>query len=112
MITVKQILVHIQLGDHFIVVDLKDVHFHIQVAPHHSCFLQFAVEGIAYQFKVLQFGLALAPCMFMMCMNAALPHLRLSSAHTFHYIVNWLIIAQSRSVLKEYKHRLLAHPVN
>ncbi|KAL0168850.1 hypothetical protein M9458_037072, partial [Cirrhinus mrigala] len=109
MITVKQILAHIQPGDHLIAVDLKDAYFHIQVAPHHRRFLRFAFEGVAYQFKVFPFGLALAPCTFTMCMNAALSPLRLSGMRVLNYLDDWLIIAQSRSVLEEHRLRLLAH---
>ncbi len=36
--------------------DLKDTYFHIQVAPRHRRFLRFAVEEVAYQYKVLPFG--------------------------------------------------------
>ncbi|XDV44776.1 hypothetical protein PO909_013016 [Leuciscus waleckii] len=67
MITVKQILAHIQPEDYFIAVDLKDAYFHIQIAPHHRRFLRFAFEGVAYQFKLLPFGLDLAPRVFTMC---------------------------------------------
>ncbi len=49
----------------FVTVDLKDAYFHIQVVRRHRKFLQFAFGGKAYQYKVLPFGLALAPrCMF------------------------------------------------
>ncbi len=47
--------------------DLKDAYFHIQVAPHHRRFLRFAFEGMAYQYKVLPFGLSLAPCTLTRC---------------------------------------------
>ncbi len=42
-------------------VDLKDVYFHIQIAPHHMRFLMFALEGTTYQYPVLLFELALFP---------------------------------------------------
>ncbi len=44
--------------------DLKDANFHIQVAPHHRRFLRFAFEGVAYQYKVLPFGLSPASLHF------------------------------------------------
>ncbi len=37
---------------------LKDAYFHIQIAPHHRRFLRFALEGTAFQYSVLPFGLA------------------------------------------------------
>ncbi len=52
--------------------DLKDAHFHIQVVQRHRKFLRFAFGGKANQYKVLPFGLALAPRTFTKCMDAAL----------------------------------------
>ncbi len=60
MITLKQILPQICPGDWFMSLDLNDAYFHIQVAPHHRRFLRFAFKGVAYQYKVLPFGLSLA----------------------------------------------------
>ncbi len=76
MITFKQILLQICLGDWFMSVDLKDAYFHIQVAPHHRRFLRFAFEGVAYQYNVLPFGLSLAPCTYTRCMVATFSPLR------------------------------------
>ncbi len=45
--------------------------FSHQVAPHHRRFLRFAFKGVAYQYKVLPFGLSLAPHTFTQCMDAA-----------------------------------------
>ncbi len=53
-------------------VDLKDGYFHIQIAPYHMRFLRFALKGTAYQYPVLLFKLALFPCTFSKCMDAAL----------------------------------------
>ncbi|KAL0199646.1 hypothetical protein M9458_002833, partial [Cirrhinus mrigala] len=109
MITVKQILAHIQPGDWFISVDLKDAYFHIQIAPRHRRFLRFAFEGRAYQFKVLPFGLALAPRTFTKCINAALSPLRQSGIRILNYLDDWLVIAQSRDTLENHKCQLLEH---
>ncbi|KAL0166426.1 hypothetical protein M9458_038270, partial [Cirrhinus mrigala] len=109
MITVKQILAHIQPGDWFISVDLKDAYFHIQIAPRHRRFLRFAFEGRAYQFKVLLFGLALAPRTFTKCINAALSPLRQSGIRILNYLDDWLVIAQSRDTLENHKCQLLEH---
>jgi hypothetical protein len=64
MITLKQIPSQKCPGDWFMSLDLKDAYFHIQVAPRHRRFLRFAFEGVAYQYKVLPFGLSLAPRTF------------------------------------------------
>ncbi len=47
-------------------------YFHIQVAPPLQTILEIRFEGVAYQYKVLPFGLSLAPRTFMRCMDAAL----------------------------------------
>lgn len=95
IITVKQILVHIYPGDWFILVDLKDAYLHIQIAHRHMHFLRFAFEGRAYQFKVLPFGLALAPRTFTKSVNAALSTLRQSGIRFLNYLDNWPVIDQS-----------------
>ncbi len=64
MITLKRILSQICPGDWFMSLDLKDAYFQIQVAPHHRRLMRFAFKGVAYQHKVLPFGLSLAPRTF------------------------------------------------
>ncbi len=73
MLTIKTIMSQIQGGDWFVTIDLKDACFDIQ---RHRKFLRFAFGGKAYQYKVLPFGLALAPRTFTKCMDAALAPLR------------------------------------
>ncbi len=75
--------------------DLKDAYFNIQVAPHHRQFLRFAFEGVAYQYKVLQFGISLAPHTFTRCMDAALSPVQQIGICMPNYLDDWLILAQS-----------------
>ncbi len=77
MLTMRTIMSQVQEGDWFVTIDLKDAYFHIQVIQRHRRFLRFAFGGKAYQYKVLLFGLALAPRTFTKCMDAALAPLRL-----------------------------------
>ncbi len=109
MITLKQILPQICPGDWFMSLDLKDVYFHIQVAPHRRLFLRFAFEGVAYQYKVLLFGLSLAPCPFTRWMDAALSPLRQMEIRILNYLDNGLILAQSQAVFTSHKTLLLSH---
>ncbi len=109
MITLKQILSQIRPGDWFMSLDLKDAYFHIQVAPHHRRFLRFAFEGVAYQYKVLPFGLSLAPRTFTRCMDAALSPLRQMGIRILNYLDDWLILAQSEAVSTLHKTLLLSH---
>ncbi len=109
MITLKQILLQICPGDGFMSLDLKDTYFHIQVAPHHRRFLRFAFKGVAYQCKVLPFGLSLAPRTFTRCMDAALSPLQQMGIRILNYLDDWLILAQSQAVLTSHKTLLLSH---
>ncbi len=71
MLTLKTIMSRIRVGDWFVTVNQKDAYFHIQVIRRHRKFVRFAFGGKAYQYKVLPFGLALAPRTFTKCMDAA-----------------------------------------
>ncbi len=76
-------------------------------SPLYRHFLRFAIEGVAYQYKVLPFGLSLAPRTFTRCMDAALSPLRQMEIHIL-YLDDWLILAQSQAVLTLHKTLLLS----
>ncbi len=103
MLTMKTIMSQIPGEDWFVTIDLKDMYFHIQVVQRHRRFLRFAFEGKAYQYKVLPFGLALAPRTFTKCMDAALAPLRLQA------IRDWLILAHSRELVSRHRDIVLCH---
>ncbi len=109
MITLKMILSQICPGDWFMSLDLNDAYFHIQVAPHHRRFLRFAFEGVAYQYKVLLFGLSLAPHTLMRCMDPSLSPLGQMGIRILNYLNDWLILAQSDAVSTSHKTLLLSH---
>ncbi len=85
MLTIKTIM-STKEGDWFVTIDLKDAYFHIQVVQRHRRFLRFGFGGKAYQYKVLPFGLALAPRTFTKCMDAALAPLRLQGIRVLNYL--------------------------
>ncbi len=70
---------------------------------------RFAFENTAYQYSVLPFGLALAPCTFSKCVDAALSPLRASGMRILNYLDDWLILAQSRDTLLSHIDSLLIH---
>ncbi len=109
MLTLKTIMSQIQVGDWFVTVDLKDAYFHIQVIWWHRKFIRFAFAGKAYQYKVLPFGLALAPMTFTKCMDAALAPLRLQGIHILNYLNDWLILAHSRELVSYHRDIVLRH---
>ncbi len=109
MLTIKTIMSQVQEGDWFVTIDLKDAYFHIQVVRSHRRFLRFAFGGKAYQYKVLHFGLALAPRTFTKCMDAALAPLRLQGNRVLNYLDNWLILAHSRELVSRHRDIVLGH---
>ncbi len=109
MLTIKTIMSQVQEGDWFVTIDLKDAYFHIQVVQRHRRFLRFAFGGKAYQYKVLPFGLALAPRTFTKCMDAALAPLRLQGIRVLNYLDDWLILAHSRELVSRHRDIVLGH---
>ncbi len=109
MLTIKTIMSQVQEGDWFVTIDLKDAYFHIQVIQRHRRFLRFAFGGKAYQYKVLPFGLALAPRTFTKCMDAALAPLRLQGIRVLNYLDDWLILAHSRELVSHHRDIVLGH---
>ncbi len=99
----------IRAGDWFVTVDLKDAYFHIQIIQRHRKFLRFAFGGMAYKYKVLPFGLALALRTFTKCMDAALAPLRLQGICVLNYLDDWLILAQSRESVSCHRDVVLRH---
>ncbi len=83
--------------------------FHIQVVQRHRRFLRFAFGGKAYQYKVLPFGLALAPRTFTKIMDAALAPLRLQGIRVLNYLDDWLILAHSRELVSRHRDIVLGH---
>ncbi len=109
MLTMRTIMSQVQEGDWFFTIDLKDAYFHIQVVHRHRRFLRFAFGGKAYQYKVLPFGLALAPRTFTKCMDAALAPLRLQGIRVLNYLDDWLILAHSRELVSRHRDIVLGH---
>ncbi|MGL5565083.1 MAG: reverse transcriptase domain-containing protein, partial [Plesiomonas sp.] len=109
MLTLKSILNQIRQGDWFVTIDLKDAYFHIQVVKKHTRFLRFAFEGKAFQYRVLPFGLALAPRTFTKCVDTALAPLRLQGVRILNYLDDWLILAQSRELVLTHLNLTLRH---
>lgn len=84
--------------------DLKDVYFHIQIAPHYRPFLGFALEVVAYHYTVLPFGLSLSPRTFKKSMDAAFSPLRQKGVH----ILSYLLLPQSEAELDAHRSLLLS----
>ncbi len=86
VITLKQILPQICPGNGLCSWRWKTHTFTSRQPPHYRQFLRFAFEGVAYQYKVLPFGLYLAPCTFTRCMDTALSPLRQMGIRILNYL--------------------------
>lgn len=84
MESLQTILKVSQLSDRLLSVDLKDVYFHMPVAPVCQRFLRFTVEKLHYQFECLPFGLITSPKVFTKIILALVAYLRL------HGIIIWM----------------------
>ena len=96
MLTLKQLLTAINPGDWFVTIDLTDAYFHVAIHPDHRQFLRFAFEGKAYEYRVLPFGLSLAPRTFTKCVEAALAPLRERDIRILAYLDDWALAASTR----------------
>ena len=65
MPTLKHVWQLIQHGNYAFSIDLQDAYLHIPTVKHHHHFLHFVWHNVPYQWKVLPFGLATAPRVFM-----------------------------------------------
>ncbi|XP_072219103.1 uncharacterized protein [Leuresthes tenuis] len=93
MLRMADVLQSVALGAWFVLIDLKDSYFHVPIAPHHRQFLRFAFQGQAYQFKVMPFGLSLAPRIFSRCVAAALAPIQARGLTILPYLDDWLIVS-------------------
>jgi hypothetical protein len=61
METIQHVCHLINRNDYLTSIDLSDAFLHVPIHPESRRFLQFQWKGRVYQFKVLPFGLSLAP---------------------------------------------------
>ena len=64
MPTIRHVWQFIQHGDYTFSIDLQDAYLHIPIVKHHHHFLWFVWHNVPYQWKVLPFGLSIAPQVF------------------------------------------------
>ena len=93
MLRMADVLQSVAQGAWFVAIDLEDAYFHVPIAPHHRQFLRFAFQGRAYQFKVMPFGLSLAPRVFTRCVAAALAPIQARGLTVLPYLDDWLIVS-------------------
>jgi len=69
METISQVVHLTKRNDYLTSIDLRDAFLHVPIHPSSRRYLQFQWRGKLYQFKVLPFGLSLAPLIFIKVLN-------------------------------------------
>ena len=100
METLQSVLLSVQRGDWMVSLDLKDAYLQIPMHPESRKFLRFVAFGNVYQFKVLCFGLSMAPQFFTQVMAPVSSFLHQSGIRLRRYLDDWLIQASSREQVR------------
>ena len=101
MVTTKTVR-HALFQDAYIAcIDLKDAYWHIPIHKRMRPFLGFRIGRKSYRFKVLPFGLNLAPRVFTKIMKVVQRKLVLAGVNIIMYLDDWMIIAPSYQECKE-----------
>lgn len=96
METLGAITSAIEKNDYLTSLDLQDAFHHILIHPDSRRYLQFRWRGRHYQFKVLPFGLSLAPLVFTKVLRPVLRWARSKGIRIFAYLDDLLIAASSK----------------
>ena len=102
----QSIRMNLSKGQWVASVDLEDAYFHIPVRKSFRKYLRFTHNNHVWQFKVLPFGLSVAPCFFtgVMALVSSVCHLKGKKIHL--YLDDWLIRADSKEVVTKHVHFL------
>ncbi len=109
MLRVADVIRAVNRNDWFITIDLRDGSYHIPIVAHHRRFLHFHVNGVTYQFRVLPFGLALAPRTFTKCVRVALEPLQRQGMRILPYLNYWLLCRHSQHQVQQQTRSLILH---
>jgi len=82
-------------GDFLATLDLEDAYLLLPIHQNDRKFLRFRFRGQLFEFRVLPFGLALAPFIFTKILKPVLYSLREGGFFSVNYLDDFLLIAQS-----------------
>ena len=100
MPTLRHLWQLIQHGDYAFPIDLQDAYLHIPIVKHHHHFLHFVWHNVPYQWKVLSFGLATAPRVFMALTKPILFLCHCKGLYIVIYLDDILVLVCSRQAGK------------
>ena len=81
--------------DWMVSVDLQDAYLQVPVHPESRRYLRFSSSAGAFQFRVLCFGLSLAPQVFSRVMAPVSAFLHRRDFHLMSYLDDWLLLDHS-----------------
>ena len=88
-------------------IDFKDTYFHIPIQEQSRKYLRFHIQGRAYQFKALPFGLSTAPMEFTVIPK----EVKLMAIHKdlriHQYLDDWLVRARSHQACLQHTQELV-----
>ena len=96
METAEVIRASLQTGEWVASIDLTDAYFHVPIHPKFQKYLRFHVQGQAYQFRALPFGIVTAPLEFTRVVKEV-KFIALSQGVRIHqYLDDWLVRAKDQ----------------
>ena len=107
METPQSVLRSIRPGDWMISLDLQDTYLQVPVHRDSRRYLRFVMQGRAYRFRVLCFGLTTAPQVFTRIMAPVSAILHKYGVRMLRYMDDWLILASSELACLQLRDRLL-----
>ena len=102
METLNVILPNLRAHDWAVSIDLKDAYLHVPVHPQSRRLLGFKFLDKTYVYKVLPFSLKDSPWVFSRVVATVIAHLRLQGIRIFYYLDDWLLVAESQSLLQSH----------
>ena len=96
-------------NNYMIKVDLKDAYLTVSIHTSHRKYLRFSWNGSNYQFKMLPFGLSIAPRTFMKIMRPVMAKLQEQGLRLIIYLDDILLVANSPEKLRHHTRILIDH---
>ena len=99
METLSSILPQLSSLDWAVSIDLKDAYFHVPIHRSSRRLLGFQFLNRVFQYVALPFGLKDSPWVFTRVVATVVEFLRKQGVRMFYYLDDWLIVAESKSLL-------------
>ena len=108
METPETIRASLNQGEWVTSVDFKDAYFHIPIHPQSRKYLRFHLQGAAYHFKALPFGLSTAPMEFTTVAKEVKLIAQSRGIRMHQYLDDWLVRAKTYQICLKHTKLLVA----